>query len=90
MVKAMRVKVRFKDHLAASDHATLFLISTDEVWLPNWAFRYGQGRTLIVDRNIAIQKGVKFSEYVHIPDPIEPVRNQEPIDELRYDTKSGD
>lgn len=83
----MRVKVKINDILAITEKATLLLIGKNEIWLPNRAFRFGRGRYIIVDKGIAVSKGIKFKEYMHIPEKMEPIYNQEAIDELKYDSK---
>jgi len=54
------------------------------VWLPKRKYRWGKGNYVIIPEWLARAKRLAYSSFVHIPEPIEPECNQEPIDELRY------
>lgn len=83
----MLVKVKFKDILAQTNKAILFLISEEEVWFPKKHFRFlRQGAAFICPLWLAQEKMVKYTSYIHFPEKIDPVYNQEPIDELRFDS----
>lgn len=78
----MQVKVKIKDIIHQTHSATLFLISEKEVWMPNKLFRIKNG-SIVLSKSFAELKGLKYTEYFHIPDKIEPKYNQEAIDELK-------
>lgn len=85
----MQVKVRYKDILARTAKAVLLLVSEEEVWFPTAHLRWGQGRYIICPEWLAKSKNVRYSAYIHIPDKIEPIFNQDAIDELRFDSGQG-
>ncbi len=78
----MRVKVRIKDRIADTGKAVLLLVSEQEIWFPKAAIRWGKGNYIICSQKLAEQKGIRYSPLLHIPDRIEPVYNQEAIDDL--------
>jgi hypothetical protein len=81
----MLVKVKFKNIIIHTEFATLFLLKHEiERWLPKSQYRFGSGNNIIVEKWLAIEKGLEYSEYIHIPEKIEPKYNQEAINELKY------
>ena len=81
----MLVKVKIKDVLAETEKAALFLLKHEiECWLPKSQYRFVTGNYILIQKWLAIEKGLEFSEYIHIPEKIEPKYNQEAIDELKY------
>ena len=84
----MKVKVKYKDILHRTEKAALFLVKGERtVWLPCRAFRFGCGRTLVVDKSLAEAKGLEHKPYCHAPAPIEPEFGQEALEELTYGHK---
>lgn len=79
----MKVKVRIEDVLYETGKAVLFLVSNKEVWIPRACFKWLSWKYIVVDFRFAESKGLVFKQLYHKPKLIEPVYNQEPIDELR-------
>jgi hypothetical protein len=80
----MQVKVKFKDIIHKTSKATLFLMKYEkEVWIPNKLFYFGNGRNIIISKDIAISKNLEFKLFLHIPKLIKPVFNQQPIEDLK-------
>lgn len=78
----MRVKVKIKGVLHDTPKATLFLISEKEVWLPKKLYSFGRGNFIIVGKNVADEKGLRYTPFLHTPDEITPEYNQKPLEEL--------
>lgn len=82
----MQVKIRYHDILYETEKATLFLISEREQWLPKIAFRL-RGNFIICSLSLAQKLSLRYIAYIHVPEYIAPKHNQEPIDELLYNSK---
>jgi len=82
MTNRFLVKVKIKDILHQTEKATLFLISESEIWLPNKLFRFGKGNYITLWNDIANSKNLDYDTLYHEPEKIEPVYNQQPINEL--------
>lgn len=80
----MRVKVKYKDILAETAKAVLLLVSESEIWFPKSQITWGKGAFVVCQKSLAEAKGCRYTTWQHIPDVIEPVYNQEPLDELRF------
>lgn len=81
------IKVKIYDMLHKTEKATLFLTKYEkQTWLPNFKFKYTQkGNYILIEEEFAIEKKLEYSNYIHVPSVIEPIRNQKPIDELIYE-----
>jgi hypothetical protein len=86
----MKVKVHYKDILAETEKAVLFLVSEQEVWFPRSRFGWGKGSYIVCDDDFADLKGVSYSNLYHTPPIIKPIVNQEACDELRFNPIGGD
>lgn len=80
----MLVKVRVHDIIAKTDKAILFLISNREVWLPIKFVRPGKGKYITCPQWLAEKNELSFSLLYHVPEKIEPVYNQKPLEDLCY------
>ncbi len=82
----MKVKIKYQDIIANTEKATLFLLRGNEKqWIPNFLWKYAKnGKYLIVDKSFAVKNKLYFKNYINIPIKIEPIYNQEVIDELKY------
>jgi hypothetical protein len=80
------IKAKYHDVISKTDKATLFLFEEKEIWIPNKLFRFMEGTYIKLPPFIAKDKNIRASkiegEY-HKPKNIEPIRNQEPIEELK-------
>jgi len=80
------IKAKYHDVIANTNKATLFLFEEKEIWIPNKLFRFMEGSYIKLPPFIAKDKNIKASkvgsEY-HKPKDIEPIYNQEPIEELK-------
>lgn len=82
------VKVKYHDIVASTQKAVLFLFEDREIWIPNKLFRFMEGKNIRIPNFIAREKKIKADKikpYNHQPKEIEPVFNQEPINELVYE-----
>lgn len=86
----MLLKVKYQDEIARNDRAVLLLVSENEVWFPLSAIQFCQGMYFTISDNFAIKKGVFGRPLYHKPNVIEPIYGQDPINELRYNSKRGD
>lgn len=79
------MKIKVKDQIAETEKALCLLVSEEEVWFPKSKINRWIGNSIVIPEWLAMEKGVKFTAFTHIPDKIEPQYDQEPIDELRFD-----
>lgn len=80
------VKAKYHDVIATTRKATLFLFEEKEIWIPNKLFRFMEGSYIKLPPFIADSKnlkGVKIKPIIYQPKKLEPIYNQEPIEELR-------
>ena len=87
----MLVRVQTKGILKTTPQAVLYIIKNHGVeWFAKGMIRKKEQNAIIIDKNIAINKGIPYDDYWHIPKPIEVIKNQQPIDELKYQTTTSD
>ena len=82
------VKAHYHDIIKTTEKAVLFLFEEREVWIPNKLFRFMEGKNIRIPNFIAIEKNIKANKiecHHHQPKHIEPVFNQQPINELVYE-----
>lgn len=82
------VKAHYHDIITSTERAVLFLFEDREIWIPNKLFRFMEGKNIRIPNFIAREKKIKADKikpYNHQPKEIEPVFNQEPINELVYE-----
>lgn len=81
------VKVKIYDVIKKTEKATLFLLKYEkQQWIPNILFKKAkQGNYILLSKKIAEEKGLEYTDYTHIPDKIEAIKNQKAIDELKYE-----
>ena len=84
------VKVKFEDLAAETPKAYLVsLWGKPKKWIAKSVIKstdfYGKGFIFILPKWYAEKNGLQYTDFskYHRPKPIEPVYNQEPIDELR-------
>lgn len=82
----MLLRVRYHDILAETQAAILFLISEDEVWLPRAAVRFCHGQFIALPEALVKKKGLRGTALYHVPEKIEPEYNQQPLDDLRWNS----
>jgi len=75
-------KVKYCDIIKKTPKATLFLFNKREIWVPNKLFSYLKGQYISIPHFIAKEKGLDIKLLYHTPEKIEPVFNQEPINDL--------
>jgi hypothetical protein len=82
------IKAKYHDIISKTDKATLFLFEEKEIWIPNKLFRFMEGSYIKLPPFIAKDKNIRASkiegEY-HKPKNIELIRNQEPLNDLKYE-----
>lgn len=81
------VKVKIYDTIKNTGKATLFLLKYEkQVWLPNVLYRKAkQGNYILVSKKIAEEKGFEYTDFIHTPEAMEVVKNQEAMDDLKYE-----
>jgi len=80
------VKIKYHDVITNSGKATLFLFEEKEIWIPNKLFRFMEGKYIKLPPFIADSKklsGIKIKPIIYQPKKLDPVYNQEAIEELR-------
>ncbi len=81
----MKVRVMFLAILSVGEYYAEFLMDGGRtVRLRKDDFKYGKKNSIIVDREIADEKKLKWKLLFHIPPRIEPVYGQLCIDELIF------
>lgn len=82
------VKAKYHDIIASTEKAVLFLFEEKEIWIPNKLFRFMEGKNIRIPPFIANEKKIKADKIKPVyfkPKDIEPVFNQQPIEELTYE-----
>jgi len=79
------VRAKYKDIIHKTAKATLFLFSETEIWLPNSRFRFSKNNYINLPQDLAVEKRIDWSDIYHQPNKIEPIYNQQAIDDLKYE-----
>ena len=77
-----QLKAKYKDIVLQTDKAVLFLFSERQIWLPKKLFKFYKKDWIIIPEFLAKDKGIDCQLLYHKPEPIEPVFNQQAIDDL--------
>ena len=81
----MNVLVKIKGVTMQKGGGTLIMVkNVGDVWFPTKLISKYVGNNIVIPEWLAIEKGLKYTNYIHIPEPIEPIYGQEAINELRY------
>lgn len=89
-ISEMKVRVMFLSILSIGEYSVEFLIDGRSVRLRKNDFKYGKKNSIILEREIADEKGLKWKLLFHIPPHIEPVYGQSCIDELLFRPEKRD
>lgn len=81
-----KVKVKIRGIEVDLDRATLYRIGNRKVWLPHSGTE-DMGDYVVIDEWLAKVKDLPYKYYYNHPPKIEPIFNQSPLDELKYNPK---
>jgi len=82
----MRVKIKVRKIIHETDKAVLCEIKKcPQKWIPKSILSRSKQGSYLIPESFAIKNEIPYSEWLHIPNKIEPVYNQKPIEDLKYE-----